>query len=121
MGLTIVWLSVILLSSVIPTRGPQIGYPSDTLIHFVIYGITAVIFFRVLRTKVSLIKTIVLSIVLASTYGFAIELLQLVLPWREFSLSDELANVVGAFCFSIIYALKESSKTFREKGPEKNP
>lgn len=121
MVLTIVWLSVILFSSLIPTQGPQIGHPSDTVIHFIIYGITAVIFFRVLRLKVSLTKTVVLSIILASMYGFAIELLQLVLPWREFSFSDEVANIVGAFFFSIIYALKQSFKKFRENNSWRNP
>jgi len=120
MVVTIVWLLIILLFSIIPTRGLQTGHPSDKIVHFVIYGIQAVIFFRVLKLKVSLSKTIILSISLASIYGLAMELLQLVLPWRKFSFSDEIANVSGAFCFGIIYALKGNYRRFLKKGSGKN-
>jgi len=111
MGLTIIWLLIIFLFSVIPTGAILTGEPSvniiEYVIHFLVYGIMAVLFFRVLKLKVSLTKAIVLSISFVSVYGLVIELLQYVLPWREFSLSDELANVGGAFCFGIISALKE--------------
>ena len=107
MILIVIWLFVVLFLSVIPTRGPETGYPLDKLIHFVLYGITAIIFYRVLRLRTSLIKSTVLSIILASFFGLAMELLQSVLPWREFSLLDELANIGGAFFFSILYALRD--------------
>jgi VanZ family protein len=96
-----------LLISIIPTKSLLTGHHTDKIIHFVIYGMTAIILLRALWSKTSLIKSTALSIILASFYGFAIELLQSVLPWREFSLADELANIGGAFFFSILYALKE--------------
>jgi VanZ family protein len=111
MGLTIIWILIILFLSIIPTGNSLTGEPSaniiDYVIHSLMYGILVILFIRVLKLKISLTKATVLSISFVSVYGFAIELLQYALPWREFSLSDELANVVGAFCFGIIYALKE--------------
>jgi VanZ family protein len=102
-----VWLSLVLLLSIIPTKGLQTGHPVDKIIHFVIYGITAVMFLRILRFKTSLSKSIVLSIILASMYGFLIELLQSALPWRQYSFSDIMANVSGAVFFGVLYVLRE--------------
>jgi VanZ family protein len=105
--LIFVWLSLVLLLSIIPTRDLQTGYPTDKVIHFVIYGITAVMFLRILRFKTSLTKSIVLSIILASMYGFVMELLQSAIPWRKYSFSDMMSNVSGAVFFSLLYVLKE--------------
>ena len=102
-----VWLFLVLLVSIIPTRGLQTGYPTDKVIHFVIYGITAVMFLRILRLKTSLTKSVFLSIILASLFGFVIELIQSVIPWRECSFSDVMANVSGAVLFSLLYVLNE--------------
>lgn len=106
----ILWLLVILFFSIIPARGPQTNLPLDKLIHFVVYGITAVIFFRGLRLRVSFNKSFAFSVVLASSYGLAIEILQSAIPWREFSFSDEVANVSGASSIGIIYAVMSYSK-----------
>jgi VanZ family protein len=104
---TFVWLSIVLLLSIIQTEGLPTGHPRDKVIHFIIYGITAILFLRVLRSRTSLIRSTALSIILASVFGLAMELLQSVLPWREFSLADELANIGGAFFFGILYVLKD--------------
>lgn len=109
MILILVWLFVVLLLSIIPTGGLQTGFsfPADKIIHFIIYGITAIIFFRALRLRMILIKAMVLSISFASLYGFAMELLQSELPWRGCSYLDEVANMSGAVFFSVIYALMD--------------
>ncbi|MEW6213984.1 MAG: VanZ family protein [Nitrospirota bacterium] len=117
MVITLIWLLVILFLSIIPAGGPQIDTPLDKIIHFIVYGITAVVFLRVLRLKVSLTKSIVLSIIFASLYGFAMELLQSALHWREFSFSDELANISGALFFGIIYAVTD----YRRKNFPQSP
>lgn len=106
MVITLIWLLIILFLSIIPARGPQTNLPLDKIIHFVVYGITAIIFFRGLRLRVSFIKATALSIILASFYGLSMEMLQSALPWREFSFSDEVANISGASFFGIIYALR---------------
>ena len=111
----IIWLLVILFFSIIPTRGPQTNLPLDKLIHFVVYGITAVIFFRGLRLRVSFNKSIAFSVILASSYGLAIEILQSAIPWREFSFLDEVANVSGASSIGIIYAVMSYRKKKQAK------
>jgi VanZ family protein len=108
LAVILVWLSLVLLLSIIPTRGLQTGHQADKIIHFVMYGITAVMFLRILRFKTSLTRSIVVSIILASAYGFVIELLQSAVPWRECSFSDMIANISGAALFSILYALTYS-------------
>ena len=116
MVLTIIWLLIILFFSVIPVKGLQTEHPADKITHFVIYGITAIIFFRILRTKMSLVKTTVVSIIFASLYGLAMELIQHVLPWRRFSLSDEASNFSGALVFSVIYAIREYNRKRLDAG-----
>ena len=93
-----------------PVKGIQTKHLSDTAIHFVLYGITAIIFIRSLRSKTSIIKSAILSIILASLYGLAIEVLQSAMPWRECSFSDVMANLSGSIFFSVLYVLKEFLK-----------
>ena len=116
MVLTIIWLLIILFFSVIPVKGLQTEHPADKITHFVIYGITAIIFFRILRTKMSLVKTTVVSIIFASLYGLAMELIQHGLPWRQFSLLDEASNFSGALVFSVIYAIREYNRKRLDAG-----
>ncbi len=116
MVLTIIWLLIVLFFSVIPVQGLQTEHPTDKITHFVIYGITAIIFFRILRTKMSLVKTTAVSIIFASLYGLAMELIQHVLPWRQFSLSDEASNFSGALVFSVIYAIRECNRKRLDAG-----
>src|SRR4030042_2100518 len=116
MVLTLIWLLIISFFSVMPVQGLQAGHPVDKIVHFVIYGITSIIFFRILRTKMLLVKTTVLSIIFASLYGLAMELIQHVLPWRQFSLSDEASNFSGALVFSVIYAIRECTRKRADAG-----
>ncbi|NWF52173.1 MAG: VanZ family protein [Nitrospirae bacterium] len=107
MLLIILWLLLILFFSVVPVQGLQTGHPTDKIAHFIIYGLTALLFFRFLRRGMSLIMTTFLSILFSSLYGFLIELIQHTLPWREFSLLDGASNLSGAIVFSAIYAIRE--------------
>lgn len=103
----IIWLFIVLLLSIIPTKDLPTEDQTDKVVHFIIYGITALLFLKVLRLRTTLTKSIILSVGLASFFGLAMELLQSVVPWRESSLLDELANIGGAFFFCILYALRE--------------
>jgi VanZ family protein len=102
----LLWLFIVVILSVMPVKGVEGRYPTDKVIHFVMYGITAIVFLRNLRPKASIIKSGILSIILASLVGFAMEVIQSAIPWREFSLADELANISGAVFFTIFYVLK---------------
>lgn len=101
------WLFFVLVLSVIPVKGVEGRYPTDKLVHFIMYGITAIVFLKNLRSKMSIKKSIILSVVLASSFGFAMEIIQYAIPWREFSLADGLANVTGAVFFTVFYALRD--------------
>ncbi|MGB9715660.1 MAG: VanZ family protein [Thermodesulfovibrionales bacterium] len=114
--LLIIWLLIILIFSVIPVQGLQTGNPSDKVAHFIVYGITALLFARFFKKGMSLMRATVLSITFASIYGFLIELIQHALPWREFSLLDEASNFSGAIVFSVIYAIRE----YNRKKPDLN-
>ena len=103
----VLWLFIVLLLSVMPVKGLEGGYPTDKVAHFIMYGITAIVFLRNLRSKASIIRSGILSIILASLVGFAMEVIQSAIPWRKFSLADELANVSGAVFFTILYVLKD--------------
>lgn len=105
MILTLLWLFLILVFSTIPVKGLQTWHLSDTVIHFVLYGITAVLFMKDFRSKTSMKKSAVLSIIFASLFGFVTELIQSAIPWRECSFSDMMANVSGAVFFTLLYIL----------------
>jgi VanZ family protein len=103
----VLWLFIVVILSVMPVKGIETGYPTDKIVHFIMYGITSIVFLRNLRSKPSIIKSGILSIILASAVGFAMEIIQSVIPWREFSLADELANISGAVFFTAFYVLKD--------------
>jgi VanZ family protein len=72
------------------------------------YGIMAILLTKNFRSKASMKKSAFFSIILASLFGFVIELIQSVIPWRECSFSDMIANISGAAFFSILYAITYS-------------
>ena len=103
--LLILWLVLVFTLSVIPVSGPKTDMPVDKVVHFIMYGLTAVFFFRYLRPKTGKAKAGFESVAIASAYGAAIEVVQYFLPYRSFSLGDMAANTLGAFAFCIIYIM----------------
>lgn len=102
--LLISWLIFVLVVSVtpVPKRGiEQVGL--DKLIHFIMYGITALIFLKTLFLKSpgGLRKTGSLSILFSVLYGILMEIFQFFLPYRSFSVGDIFFNFLGA-SFSIM-------------------
>ncbi|OGW36669.1 MAG: hypothetical protein A2Y97_06605, partial [Nitrospirae bacterium RBG_13_39_12] len=91
---------------IIPVGSHQTNFPSDKIAHFIIYAITAFIFLRKLRLIATFTESIILSVIISSFYGFAMEILQFAIPWRSFSLIDEIANICGASALGIIYAVR---------------
>ena len=106
----IIWLGMLFIVSVLPVSGPQTDLPSDTIAHFVIYGITAILLFRHFNKKYKKRKAIVFSFIFASIYGAIMEMVQYLLPYREFSMIDIASNTSGAFLFSLIYAKFKNNK-----------
>lgn len=101
----IIWLIIIFVLSVIPVPGPKTAMPVDKVEHFIIYGLTAVFFYRYLRPKTIKAKAGFESVAIASAYGAAIEVVQYFLPYRSFSLGDIAANTLGALAFCMIYIM----------------
>lgn len=106
--LLLLWLLIVLILSIIPVPETDVGPKDlDKVVHFVIYGITAMIFWRFFYNKTQSHRKIgLISIVAASIYGLLIEIIQSFLPYRSFSVSDIISNFLGAI-FSVTVLTKK--------------
>lgn len=104
----ILWLVIVLILSVVPVPGIGIlsSLPMDKIVHFVLYGVTAVMLYRILRTRYSAKRSILYSIAVSAFYGALMEGVQFFLPYRSFSTADMAANTLGAAVFAGVYLLK---------------
>ena len=98
------WLILILVISVVSIKGPRTSLPVDKAVHFILYGITAIFFYRHFIEKLGEKRTLFLSVVCSSVYGGALEILQHFVPGRSFSLGDMAANATGSAVLCLIYA-----------------
>ena len=105
MIIPILWFALVLIGSVIPVSGPNTDLPADAdkVVHFVMYGISSVLLFRIFVKKTSIKRAFYLSVALAALYGATLEIVQYFLPYRSFSFGDMVANTVGAFSGSLLY------------------
>jgi len=81
---------------------------SDKVLHFLAYAVMGVLFYRAyqtLRFKENLRLLILLSIVSASLYGISDEIHQYFVPYRDASIFDVIANILGAICGVYLYNL----------------
>lgn len=93
----LVWLAVVSVLFVMP-RGavdPPV-YWSDKLFHVVVYAVTSVLFYTVLRSRTGAAVAAGISFVLAMAYGLAVEVAQGALGTGVFSGWDLGADAVGA-------------------------
>lgn len=105
------WLLLLLVLSLIPVPAPKTHLPADKLEHFIAYGITAVLVIRHFIGRVRKDRLVVLSILMASSYGALLEVLQGLTPHRQPSLEDTLANTVGAVVFALVYSATKKNKS----------
>jgi VanZ family protein len=105
---SILWLVFVLVLSVIPIPGINIPslVPIDKIVHFVLYGVTAIMLYRFLRTRYSAKRSVFYSIAASAFYGALLEGVQFFLPYRSFSTADMAANALGAAVFAGVYFLK---------------
>ncbi|MEC4676767.1 MAG: VanZ family protein [Nitrospirota bacterium] len=99
----IAWLVIILIVSVLPLSGPDIGMPIDKIEHFILYGVTSIFLFRHFKTGTTRKRAAYKAIVFSAAYGFAMECLQYFIPQRSFSPEDAVANTAGALLFCTVY------------------
>lgn len=107
-GLVLIsWLFLVLIISIIPVPDTGVAQRNlDKLVHFVIYGVTALFFLKFLYKGFrSLYIDGSISIGLASLYGFLMETIQSFFPYRSFSIGDILFNFFGALFFGIVCSI----------------
>ena len=93
---------------------------SDKVLHFLAYAVMGVLFYRAyqtLRFKENLRLLILLSIVSASLYGISDEIHQHFVPYRDASIFDVIANILGAICGVYLYNLLVSYRRQITDGP----
>ncbi len=105
------WLFFVLMVSLIPVPETDLETTGvDKIVHFLIYGITAILFLRFFYEMATAHGFIgPLSILSAFLYGLLIEVIQNFLPYRSFSVMDIIANLAGATVFVFLY---QGIKTF---------
>ena len=110
---TLYWLPVILyclaiyIQSDLPASKhiPSFEF-SDKVLHFFAYFVMGILFYRAyqtLRIKNDPRMLILLSVVSASLYGVSDEIHQYYVPFRDASIFDAIANMLGAVCGVYLY------------------
>jgi VanZ family protein len=88
-----------------PQRLPSFEF-SDKLMHFGAYAVMGVLFYRAYQTlpvKSNIPLIVWLSMISASLYGVSDEVHQSFVPYRDGSLGDVIADVLGAVCGVYVY------------------
>jgi VanZ family protein len=81
---------------------------SDKLYHFAAYAVMGVLFYRAYQTlplKNNILLLMLLSMISTSLYGLSDEIHQSFVPYRDGSLLDVIADVLGAVCGVYFYNL----------------
>ena len=79
---------------------------SDKVLHFFAYAVLGVLFYRAygtLRVKSDPRMLILISMVSAFLYGVSDEIHQYLVPFRDASIWDVVANTLGAVCGVYLY------------------
>lgn len=92
----VAWLLIVLVLSVYPFGSTGAPEFTDKVLHFIIYAITAALFFTVFRDRWPLLTALYASAALAAGYGLLMEVLQIFVDGRGFSVGDIIANALGA-------------------------
>ena len=80
----------------------------DKLLHFAVYGILGILFYRAyqtLRIRGNIQLLMVLSVASASLYGISDEIHQSFVPFREAEVADVIADTIGAFSWVYLYQM----------------
>ena len=104
--LVILWSMVIVYYSLTPAV-PGAKIFGDKVLHMASYFVLSLFYFNALKEKSE--KAVYYSIFFATMYGFLLELLQLFVPYRSFSILDIAINSTGALIAPVI-ALKIAGK-----------
>lgn len=98
----ILWSLVILFITLTPgDKLPEVGiFQVDKLVHFFVFGLLMFLssygLFRVFQERNSTTNAVTVSAVYSIGLGLLVEVLQLFVPNRSFSVADVIANTIGA-------------------------
>lgn len=99
----ILWSIVILILSTIPSVNlPETFwdlFAPDKWAHAIVYGILTLLILKgLVQQKISISKSKLIALILASFYGILMELIQFsFFPDRYFEILDIFANIIGSF------------------------
>ena len=105
----ILWAVIIFVLTIAPSNQipepPDWGVSIDKVVHFLIFMVLnlLLLFTRHVKGRTWNQQQLVQIIILFSTYGFILELLQILVPARNFSWFDLAANVMGVIAGNFIY------------------
>ena len=109
-GMILIFIS----SSISSDRLPDIAFKiSDKLIHFMVFGILAILMFRSFElVKIRTVRenAFTLSVIFAALYGALDEFHQYFVPGRFTSLYDWIADVLGVIILLYLYRKFLSSR-----------
>ena len=91
---------------------------SDKLYHFAAYAVMGVLFYRAYQTlplKNNTLLLMLLSMISTSLYGLSDEIHQFFVPYRDGSLPDVIADVLGAVCGVYLYNLWTKARNDRRQ------
>ncbi len=101
MIILVVWLVLLAALSLSPVTTTPDRIPHfDKAVHFAAYGVTTLIVYRAMRRWSSPLASMALAVLIAVSYGAALEYLQSFSKWRIFSYGDIAANAAGALVFA---------------------
>lgn len=111
----IIWLTMVFFVSVYPIRNTVIsGDFADKIFHAAIYAITCLLFYSTLKGRTGR-WALPFSVLLATGYGFMMELAQHYTGYRSYSNYDVLANFTGAAA-AALYVWASRAYKYRSGG-----
>ncbi len=106
---TVLWAFVILALTVAPSHKipepPDWSISADKLVHFLMFMILSLLllFRRYSNGRLWNHRQLIPIIVLLTTYGLLLEMVQLLVPGRDFSWLDLISDAMGAIAGNYIY------------------
>ncbi|MGE4520364.1 MAG: VanZ family protein [Desulfobacteraceae bacterium] len=90
------YLFVLTILSVVPGGSASEPVPgTDKILHFTFYLVLAVLFFHS-ELLIKFKKELLIILISSTMFGFFIECIQALIPWRSFEMKDMAANFSGA-------------------------
>lgn len=107
-GLVGIWMILILILSVGPA-GSGVDPFWPYAVHFLEYAVLGAFLFRAITYTwdIAYRSSFILAAGIAFIYGTTMETLQLLLPYRSFSLEDMVVNLTGAAVALVLLRVKE--------------